>query len=669
MALKIRCPHCRKILLAEDWTAGEGRFCPGCGKGFTVPLPRRAAERETTTPTIALGVTCARCTAQLAPGTVVCRHCLSDPHTGQRLPLRQRMRHVSKRFWGTLAASLAFLGLAGYATAYLVHLNQRSESAPTPMTAKPSTGVDWSASVAELLKSTTAATRAPMRRKLMLNAVECAPRVAEALEAAVQDGMRANEQTLRSRRAAIDILGETHDARWIPVLRRCQEDPGLREAAIRARAQVGDAAVAADATDLWLARLRETAFTDRAAELVRCDDPTARVALAQNAHWNDASRRRRETQASLTSALRHLGLSAVDRAAPNYWTTWGWLGQQRGEFLAAAVFDLARPESTATIAGTEDAVAQQRAARRVLEQVAQATRSYSTKCAVLLTLAQCVPQYQSLRERLLDNVITGLSEPDAQVQQRIVWTLAKVIGRSFGAVSSSTHPAFIDADGVDAVAAWARDVGKLNAPAAPFGAADRRRPPLELARRVLTAERQREAELLPAFEGDSTSALAAVKSWSADGLGFTPRIAALLDPGRRAPNIPGLLAAFAIAAEGRNRNLDDPALAPAAIDRSLTIWRDAHDQPATVRFAAGTALAALHAAAGMMDDNWPGAVPLREDEPLDSATIEILARIVAAGGPKLIARADDAKMTGIPAAIRPALVRAANVVHEARAQK
>ena len=105
MPLKIRCPHCHRTLVAEDDTAGQRKLCPACGVPFDVPLPVPAASPAP----VDVARRCPRCHAEVAPGTAVCRNCLTEIGTGKRLPVLQRLRRTPPAK-AAVAALVVFAG-------------------------------------------------------------------------------------------------------------------------------------------------------------------------------------------------------------------------------------------------------------------------------------------------------------------------------------------------------------------------------------------------------------------------------------------------------------------------------------------------------------------------------------------------------------------------------
>ena len=97
MPLKIRCPHCRKILLAEDEYAGQDKACPECGRAFNIPVPISDRAISDAAPAPDIVSKCPHCGCDVAPGTSFCQACKRDLASGKRIPLAQRLQRVSVR--------------------------------------------------------------------------------------------------------------------------------------------------------------------------------------------------------------------------------------------------------------------------------------------------------------------------------------------------------------------------------------------------------------------------------------------------------------------------------------------------------------------------------------------------------------------------------------------
>ncbi|MBK8916101.1 MAG: hypothetical protein IPM64_16150 [Phycisphaerales bacterium] len=622
MALEIRCPHCDGILLAEDWTAGEGRNCPRCGRGFTVPLPSAASPAERTAAAVK-GVTCARCRATLAPGTRQCRHCLSDPITGTRLPLGRRLRLLSANFLFGICLVAALLTFGG-----LLVIPSLFRTPPEPQQIKPIAPVADGASnsrtlAAQVLAARDARAREPALRELQRAGAAAHPAISDVLVEALS-GAAPDPRRLRGLLSLIDTLSNNAGAEAHPGLTAAARHPALRDAALRGLLRSGDPAAVAPAVAQWMAHVKQALIAERGSELI--GDEIAQSAAA------DARRRSNEW----FSALRAQSEATLAEALKQYWTTLDWPGQSATEGVGRAIFDLARPP--APIGATAaDVVSGVRAARRALESAAGAPASTDVRAAVLLILGQNVPQYRSLHERLLTDLLPGLRDRDPLVRRRVVWTIARVGGPVLGSAARAPHPQMVDDEAVRATTDWAVGLGLLSQigdsagtpattlPDPPTG------PTATLVRRVVTPRRQLEHALLADLIGEPDAAVTAIRRWRSERIGYSPRAAALLDAARSDTPPAARLAAMLLAVEDGS---------PAA-EAALETWAAAGTGDRLLRFAAQSALAALRVRRGDSPRNWPPTADLRIDDLREGATLELLGGILAVGGAPLRARLAD----------------------------
>ena len=567
MPLKIRCPHCYRVLVADESTAGQGKRCPACGLGFTVPVPTPSQGLRTE-----VARACPRCRSDVAPGTAVCPRCHTVVATGKRLPLKRRLPRISLRAWtrgalaGAVVIALAFVGsevyrnrrprpqpsvaaVAAPASAPVVthnHKNPLLEGAPAEasvaLEALLALGQPGVREVAALLKETAPAA---------LN-VQRAPVVAQALEALGAHGDRSHAELVGSFRHA----------------------PGLEATALRAAARLGDREAAFAVAELWQDRLRSRLFYGRLREVLKSgsEHSGALVTRIQNEELAFSS----ALQATDDETKRVLACRLLERD----WDSWSWLGQARDEAYAAELFEVLKPPRRATL----DFAERIRASRRTIDAAAH-EGSTSAAAAAGLVLAQAAPQYQSLRGRIGDLLKGRLPRAAPLEQQRAVWALSRLSGQPFAGAALASHPQWIDADAVAAALRWA------GAPHDP----DRRLPdPPRFTRRVVTPPRQLEQDLLARMESGWRDQDAAVARWREAGLGYTPRVEALLDPRQRSPRYPALAAAMSVAAES---GATEPL-------RYLEVWSRAADQPAWLRALAATAAASIRAQRGTDDAAW-----------------------------------------------------------------
>lgn len=642
MALKIRCPHCRAVLLAQDHTVAEQKLCPVCAQQFTVPIPYR--EPDPARPDVASR--CPACDQPVAPGTSICKRCLIDITTQERLPLRQRLRYISPQRLGVLAGALCLTALAGFVAVHTWLL----PALRTPIEAPPEPAPHELQAAALALADRLLAAATPAE---LQEAHDAALRGGTGVPAAVSlalDRSLREPTTLqlqRNQRAAIDVLTTTGDSVFIETLTRCAAQPALHDAALHARSRLGDAATLDELQSGWEAALRRQIFL----EGLQRNGFLTQVAAA-----DAALRSAREQAAEYAESLKRLAqfpdAPVIDRLADTFWSSWAWLGQGRGQRVAEALFQIAQPPQQDGLGG-ERVREEVRGARRTLD-LAAGRAPPTARAVVALVLAQCAPQYRSARQRAIDGAAAGLSSAAATDQQRITWALAELEGRPFGRTTGSSHPADVRPQDVADALAWAGERTRSSSPqgarpAAAAGGGGSRLAPPPSERRVVTPRRQLERDLLIDLRGDWPAVAAGLQRWRKAGLGFTPRVAELLSPRQRSPHLPALAAAMLLAVEN-----DAPDAAAA-----LVLWREAADQPAWVRGLAHTALSALEARRGRLESTWPAGLDARlvDELPADAPAWSFLRDVIAAGGPPLLQRLKDASPASLPEPLRTKMLR------------
>lgn len=629
MALKIRCPHCLKVLLAEDETAGQPRPCPACGRTFTVPRPL-----ESHSPARA-AAQCPRCRAEVAPTAAYCHRCHTDLATGRRLPIGQRLRLFTWRFWaGVAACGIVAVVIAVVGTqVWLSQQQRRTGPAPLPTTrAAPATD-RWLDAARRLLAAESLDGRRAALAELAGAERESVDDVTRALSDALEVRSATYEQVL-SRIAAIDLLARHPDAPGeraarISVLARAQADPKLRDAALRARGLLGDGAVLDELAAAWLDRLERTLFLS---SLV-ARSPAERIRGA-GPITEQAQRDARRLGEALLRLGQDDGLPVYERMAERFWDTWAWLGQRDGDAYAAQLFDLARPAGASMEFRPEDV----RRPRDVLRRVSE-TGAPSARAAAGLILST-LPQYRTLGQRVTQTLGSLLATSDAGDQQRLVYAIGKLSGKTFG-TRAIAHPLDVTPEAVDAAQRW------IDAGQRPVVHAAYPQPP-RLARRVLSSARQEEEVLLAELGGGWERSASAVQRWLGAGLGSTPRIRALLDPSRREPDASVLSSAIVIATASGDRS----------VRGALDAWRVAPDQAEWLRALAYTALAAFDAREGRWTSGWPSELTLGDTRRLDAGTPgwDYFGRILAAGGPAMLDRLERSRDAGLSREARAKLL-------------
>jgi hypothetical protein len=637
MALKIRCPRCRHVLVVEDEKAGTRMRCPACQGRIDVPIPMRAARGATDVAT-----QCPRCDRELAPGTSVCPHCATDMATGERLPLGRRLRLVSLRTWVLLAIGLTGIGLAGFVGISIyrdtAHKPER-QSQPATGPALPTLS---SADAAQrLLAAETSQERLAALERLRAIGTTAAPAVAAALESSL--GGPAGRQKRRNQRAALELLAQGDDQRWQAVMQKSRRQRALRDDAVCGLARLGDAEVLDDVAAIWLRELRRRAFLSRLAGHASSDAQDAAKLVLER-----AAARTERVRLALRCLRREQEVPVLGRLGEAYWESWSWLGQSRGEVVAADIFEIAKP-TDGQAAGPDGVSERGRVACRALERLSH-EGTPPARAAAGLVLAQSAPQCKAERRRAIATLAAILPECEPREQQRLTWALAKLTGLTFGDISAEREPADVTPDDVQGALTWARrsevaNPGPLSSSAVPYP-----RPPI-LIRRVITAQRQLEHDLLEQFAAGWQSADAALDRWLAAGLGCTPRLLRRLDPRQRRPDYTTLAAAMILVAEYNEQTARD----------ELELWRQATDQPAWVCEMAYTVLGCLDARVGRWKSGWPTDLDVDVYHRLDHGLPgwRHFGRIVAAGGPSMWLRLEQAAPESLPAKLRARLLAAA----------
>jgi hypothetical protein len=323
--------------------------------------------------------------------------------------------------------------------------------------------------------------------------------------------------------------------------------------------------------------------------------------------------------------------------------SWGWLGQQRDERYASAVWDASKPPRDADA----DYRHRVRAARRVLDRTSQSA-SAGARAAAGIVLAASGPQYETLRKEIVAALAGQLSDCPPLDQQRVTWALARLAGQRFGEITDRSAPQDVERTAVLAALEWVRSSGLANPP--PLRTARESYPPPPMpALRIVTAERQLEEALLREIDSGWEPAERAADRWVRAGLGLTPRLSERLDPAQREPKLFAVTAAIAIVAESN---------ATPARTR-LEVWSKSADQPAWLRSFARTALVALDVRGGRDAGNWPGELAADAFEfSAERPSTRLWGRLISAGGPALLERLRKERKA-VPAPIRDTLLRAA----------
>lgn|GEM_PF-2901854 len=635
--IKIRCPHCQRVLAAEDQLAGQQRLCPACGGTFRVPTREGLPVVSPARPQGPTVPTCPRCRHEVAPLATYCRFCHTELQTGRPLPWKRRLRLLPWTTWLAigLGATVLSIGIAATVQTYRVRVRS-PRAAFTPTTARP---VDGPALAAALLAAQT-----PAEREAALAAIRgCQSQVVPALVAGLVDACRQEADFGRqlSRIAALDLVAEqgrssSAASEWVELLRQCPAGGRLHEAALRCRAMLGDAAALEDLAEVWRWRLERWLLLQRVVRVARsADQPGAKLALTQAA--TDVQRAAQGLQALAATPDNPV----FEHLADIFWESWRWLGQDRGERYAEQLFALAGSGDVSF----EFRPQQIRAARDTMRRVAE-RGTPSARAAAGLILEQCGPQYRSAC-RAIGDILSGLlRQVDARDQQRLTWALGRLHGRLFGP-SSPACPEEVTVAEIRAAQQWAR-------PDAPPTVHSAYPKPPQIQVRIVSSRRLLERDLLEQMNRDWVGASAALERWLEAGLGVTPRLRELLHPGQRQPAYPALASGLVIVAVAGDQSLR----------RELELWREAADQPEWLRALAYAVLGSLDARRGRWDSGWPADWSLGEEARLDAGQPpwEYFARVLLAGGAEVWSRLDETGTARLSGRQRAKLLEAARRV-------
>lgn len=617
--LKIVCPHCRRVLTAEMFTIGEQRLCPACNSVLTVPIPVRAQG-----PQRAEVRRCVKCQTEIGYSSAYCQKCYTDQRSGQKLTLMRRLALGSLSAWGIAAGVLILVAVvAGVGYGYYAAMHRETIARHEP---PPPKVID-----AEMLATRLFAAQTPAERKDARFELEQAGSVAvgalvNEVRRSLAEGTKAS--TINSQRTALEVLtairaesalGDSE----LGVLKSAGQVMPLHGASIRARAVQGDVDARTEILELWLRQSESLAAVDRLIEL------TPPAAL----HQLPAFREALYGEWSLTTTIlkrivERRDWPVLEPIGDAYWKSWSWLGQTHGEYLSRRIFELAKPANVSDASGSQLGFNAEeiRGGRRAIQQMSDGG-SAAAQAAAMVVLFENTPQYETLRNTIRDALIAKFATLTAREQQLVVWALARISDRKFAGQGVDQHPSQFDTAAMTAVMDWARK--ELGLQISARALQECRRPP-ELELSVVSASRQLESALIAQFGRDAKAAEGAIVRWVEAGIGWTPRLDALLDPGQRSPHLPALSAAITLAGiTGDSR-----------VRSSLQLWRRAEDQPAAVRGLAYTALGILDAREHTDLSGWPAGLSLGDERSIDTGAPgwANFGALLASGGDRVIER-------------------------------
>ncbi len=577
--------------------------------------------RDKPTPTI---ITCPRCGKSVPPGAERCQHCAARLNDPSAAAFSQRLKRISPRTLVVLSVSAALAILAAFFGVQTYRIMRPGSGAPQ---ASASHSAPRPADIEQARQAEAAgeaffgddldAARAAYADFRQLDAT--------ALEELVkQTNAQLSGETLsaaeRARvRAALHLLAERADA-LAPsdvdaLIAACEGYRELREGVVLLRAMLGDAAVIEPLSVFWRSAVEQSLH------LSVSDAATGPGGLASIAEADERVGR-------LTAALQRLAEDDVTMAlsgvAAGYWSSWSWLGQERGEGYLKALFRAAQPYRARRLGGIAtseaDVVASIRHARSTLDALSQ-TADTLAAAAAGLALLQEAPQYSSARERIEERLLERFADASAAEQQVIAFTLTRIAGRPFAEFDSSDDLRDVDATVVWAVLRWLASRGRE---VDGRGVRPRYAPPLRLTRRVAPRPSSDPDQLATELASGGEASLMALTAWRASGYGLNARARTWLDDGASPWQTAAALTL--VAEEGAVDVWNEVA----AIERSA-------GQPGWVRGLA-------HMTLGVLDQNLRGRYsefPQRLDAALlelpdDASQWVLLRQVAAAGGPEML---------------------------------
>ena len=421
-------------MLVPGLRSGTNMNCPSCNALFTIPIVLNV-ER----PALDLGVTCVHCEHKNAPGTSICRRCGSDLVTGKRAPLGRRLSLWVERRWPFVTAgSVIVLAVVFVLVRILGGMARPGLETPKedPNQTQEMVPVEVSLAAALFAANDPNAQTAVFDQVLSQGPAIQAALANELKLYAEQDEQAALGDAAAELTIEAFITLNHPDEAVLAVLRQISSQEGFGKAAMLARGDFGDVQAAPALSNWWLALLERELYLSALVE----DENGAPVELVT------ALVETRDERRQVTQALRRLvqddALEVLSPLAERYWRSWRWLGQTHGEAFADALFELAMPyrgRSSVLAASEQEAKEAIRAARRTLSQLGEEGAPL-VAAAAGIAMVRNAPQYESARDRIVEALLTHMSDLPARDQQRVIWAMARLTGRLFGSYGSDSPP-------------------------------------------------------------------------------------------------------------------------------------------------------------------------------------------------------------------------------------
>jgi hypothetical protein len=449
MPFRIRCVKCGHEMLIPEQRSGTNLNCPDCNALFTIPVVF-----DVQRPAVDLGAACPHCSHSNAPGTTTCRQCGSDLITGKRAPLGKRLSLWFTRRWALLLSFAAVTLALGFVI-YRIVGSMPSED-QTQQT-DPNQVVPAASNAMILIETLFAATDPNQRMRAFRDVRNQGLAIQEPfarllVERLSSDQRVAEDEAVAELAIELFLTFDQPDEFVIDALAACTTVPGLRQEALLARGSFGDMGAADELRDWWLELLEREIFLSAMVDLDSTSQST----------WSEGLSVVRDRRRQVTQSLRRLVQVDVHRSlapvAEHYWRSWRWLGQERGEQFADALFELAMPfrGRLSVLAADEDEAKQAiRAARSTLSELGERGDPLAAAAAGV-AMVRNAPQYGSARDRIVVALLSRMSALRASDQQRVIWALARLTGRLFGSYSSDSPPWEVTPEVAAEVVKWAR---------------------------------------------------------------------------------------------------------------------------------------------------------------------------------------------------------------------
>lgn len=406
--IKIRCPHCQTILMAEEENSGQHKRCPACQRHIVIPDVSRLTATQLLEPIRAEEI------PDMAPVTTGA--------TPKKVSLVQRFSNLNVLVrvavvLAVLVVPLAALVISKLYTQHTEATKPPPPPTPTPISMRTIVRPKAEAGVLALVQ----AKDWNARQSGIETLVALGPDALESVRTALQEGHltdrfgRRIDLSAAQRGDLLRVLWEwSRQARLPdsvnPVAQSLFHLPETRMKSALLLGFQGDPAAAPVLSQELLLRVRRSGFLQtRIQEGLENNQQAAEELLGTD---------KREL-AELRSALARIGPAAWPTLLEPFWSTWPWIGSQQGNYYLAEL-DHIRTSSYSDST-------QVRA--KLNEFVKNAPAALALPAAAYIAHFE-EPEYDRNRE-LAGWLVNMLSERNRLTVQRTVWVIARLIHRQF----------------------------------------------------------------------------------------------------------------------------------------------------------------------------------------------------------------------------------------------